>query len=43
MNNSQINTAIKLLKEKATVEYIAKVTGLTVLEIEKLKYSSDLN
>ena len=40
MTNSQIETALRLLKEKASVEYIAQVTGLTIEEIKKLKYSS---
>ncbi|WP_367364647.1 hypothetical protein [Candidatus Tisiphia endosymbiont of Nedyus quadrimaculatus] len=36
----QTVTALKLLAENATFEYIAKVTGLTIEEIQKLKSSN---
>ncbi|WP_342278585.1 MULTISPECIES: hypothetical protein [unclassified Candidatus Tisiphia] len=35
----QTVTALKLLAENATCEYIAKVTGLSIEEIQKLKSS----
>ena len=36
MTSFQINTTIRLLKEKAKLEYIATVTGLSVEKILKL-------
>jgi hypothetical protein len=39
MTESQTETALRLLKEKATLLYISQVTGLTIEEIKKLQYS----
>ena len=39
MSESQTETALRLLKEKATLQYISEVTGLTIEEITKLQYS----
>ena len=41
-HDPQTATALKLLAENATIAYITKVTGLTIEEIQKLKYSIDL-
>lgn len=35
----QTVTALRLLAENATLEYIAKVTGLSIEKIQKLKSS----
>ena len=43
MSESQTETAIRLLKEKATLQYISQVTGLSETEIQKIKASNDLN
>ena len=43
MTNFQVNTTIRLLKEKANIDYIAQVTGLSVEKILKLQYSNYFN
>ena len=42
MSDTQTATVMRLLKEGATLEYIAKVKGLTMEEIQKLKSSSGI-
>ena len=42
MSDTQITTVMRLLKEGATFEYIARVTGLTIEEIQKLKSSNGI-
>ena len=42
MSDNQTTTVVRLLKENATFEYIARVTGLTMEEIQKLKSSSGI-
>ena len=42
MSDIQISIVIRLLKENATFEYIARVTGLTIEEIQKLKSSNGI-
>ncbi len=34
MNKSQIETAVKLLKENKSILYISEVTGLTIDQIQ---------
>ncbi|XVN43115.1 MAG: hypothetical protein RCG15_02155 [Candidatus Rickettsia vulgarisii] len=43
MTKFQIKTTVRLLKEKAKLEYISRVTGLPVEKIIKLQYSPYFN
>ena len=42
MSDTQTTTVMRLLKEGATFEYIAGVTGLKMEEIQKLKSSNGI-
>lgn len=43
MHDWQITTAIRLLEEKTTVDYIVEVTGSNIEQIQKIKNKLQYN